>query len=366
MIKKDDWRLTAGLVRGHEEKLKNIPLWYIPFQPLSDRWDHEHCMFCWAKFYNHPECLQEGYCSQPENSPEAMWICPECYADFKDMFGWTRIPPNNIREKMAQYRQQLLSSGMQEPLGQYFPGWHWQFYMPTTELTAFIVNLRGGNHSVEVIYGYASTAFTRMKGDEQALIQAGVSDKDITIREKLVLRNAADEEAARERVTALYRTYLQTEKDALLEAAKAKRKAFLQQINAKLKPMGFRKKGNKWTRALEGAYQVSFDAQKSIYSDQYYFNLLIGPPGTVFGGCYNSRIAPQGMSPMDWQLHGEAFTQFLEGTVAPALERIIHTPLRELGNCPNIWAQCYCKRQSCGDCWVKKNHWEANPTQTDA
>ena len=89
MIAKDDWRLTAGPIRGREEELKHIPLYYIPFQPLSDSWDHEHCVFCWAKFFLHPECLQEGYCTRPQNSRDADWICPDCYEDFKEIFGWT-------------------------------------------------------------------------------------------------------------------------------------------------------------------------------------------------------------------------------------------------------------------------------------
>ena len=89
MIEKDDWRLVAGPVIGNEEAFKNIPLYYIPFQPLSENWDHEHCAFCWAKFYLHEECLQEGYCTRPQNSRDADWICPECYEDFKEMFGWT-------------------------------------------------------------------------------------------------------------------------------------------------------------------------------------------------------------------------------------------------------------------------------------
>ena len=72
-----------------EEELKNIPLYFIPFEPFSEQWDHEHCAFCWAKFYLHEGSLQEGYCTRPENSRDADWICPECYEDFKEMFGWS-------------------------------------------------------------------------------------------------------------------------------------------------------------------------------------------------------------------------------------------------------------------------------------
>lgn len=87
MVEKDDWRLN-GQESYLKDILKDIPLYFIPFRPLSEQWDHEHCVFCWAKFYLHPECLQEGYCTRPQNSRDADWICPECYEDFKEMFGW--------------------------------------------------------------------------------------------------------------------------------------------------------------------------------------------------------------------------------------------------------------------------------------
>ena len=89
MIEQDDWRLASDPVAVRQEAYKNIPLYRIPFQPLSEALDHEHCIFCWDKFYLHPECLQEGYCTRPQNSRGADWICPACYEDFKEMFGWT-------------------------------------------------------------------------------------------------------------------------------------------------------------------------------------------------------------------------------------------------------------------------------------
>ena len=102
MVDKDDWRLTAGPVIGFEEELKNIPLYFIPFQPLSETWDHEHCAFCWAKFYRHDGCLWEGYCTRPENTRDAHWICPECYEDFKEMFGWRVIDAAETVERVRR------------------------------------------------------------------------------------------------------------------------------------------------------------------------------------------------------------------------------------------------------------------------
>ncbi len=88
---KKDWRLESGAVCGIEDKLKNIPLYRIPFTPLSPGWDHEHCVFCWDKFSAHDNCLKEGFCTAKENSPDAYWICPQCYNDFKEMFGWHTV-----------------------------------------------------------------------------------------------------------------------------------------------------------------------------------------------------------------------------------------------------------------------------------
>lgn len=268
---------------------------------------------------------------------------------------------NKIREKMEQYREQLLDAGMLEPIRRKSSSWHWLFYKTTTPLTAFIVNLRGNGHYIEVAYGYASTAFTRMLGDENALIESGVLDEYITIREKIIICDEADAEAAKSQIQEMHDRYLLTEKDELLKHAKAKRKEFIQQIAVKLKPLEFKKKANIWTRALESDYYVMFYAQKSAFSDAYYFNIYIGKNGTDnYGDCYNTRVAPSGMFPMDWQAFSkDEFDFFLDRTVVPALEQIIQTPLQELGKLPSIWSGCSCKRQKCESCWVEKNLWEA-------
>ena len=270
-----------------------------------------------------------------------------------------------IRAKMEKYRASLLASGMQEPSKLKSSVWHWLFYKPVTELTAFIVNLKGTDDYIEVVYGYASTAFTKMAGDENALIELGVSDKEITIRKKIVICCEADEVFARNHIAQMYERYLQTSKDELLIEAKAKRKAFIQQIADRLKPMGFRKKANTWTRSLEGDYSLMFNAQKSAFSDEYYFNVYIEKNGSdIYGVCYDTRVFPGDMCPLDWQtLKKDEFEFFLNRTVVPALDQIIHTPLHELGKLPSIWSNCTCNRKKCGQCWVEKNLWEAKGIQ---
>ena len=241
--------------------------------------------------------------------------------------------PNDIQSKMEQYRTELLAFDMREPTKWPSSSWHWLFYKPMTELTAFVVNLQGNELYIEVTYGYASTAFTQMAGDKNALLERGVLDEYVTVRQK----------------------------DDLLLVAKEKRKAFIQQIHSKLKPLGFKKKANAWTYSLTDTYYLMFDAQKSAFSDEYYFNLYIGKNGTNgYGDCYHTRIAPNRMSPMDWQaLDKEEFDFFLDKSVVPELERIIATPLSELGQIASYWTGCHCNRQKCESCWMKKNLWEA-------
>ena len=268
--------------------------------------------------------------------------------------------PKDIQAKMEQYRTELLAFGMCEPIKRDSSSNHWYFYRPMAELTAFIINIKGNSFYVEVTYGYASTAFTRMAGDENALVEWGVSDEDITIREKVIICDESDEIAAKIKIAKLHTAFQDAQKDDLLLFAKEKRKAFIQQIQSKLKPLGFIKKTNTWTRSLNDTYYLSFNAQKSAFSDEYYFNLYIGKNGTnEYGDCYDTRIAPNGMSPMDWQaLNKEEFDFFLEKSVVPELEKIIGTPLTELGRIPSYWTGCHCNRQKCESCWQQKNLWD--------
>ena len=239
--------------------------------------------------------------------------------------------PAEIRQQMNRYRQLLLDAGMLEPTKRNTSDRHVFFYKPQTPLTAFVVNLRGNDGYIEVTYGCASTAFTRMAGDENALTEWGVDDAAITIREKLLICDEEDEKQAAFRIRAMYSGYLHMEKEELLAKAKEKRKAFIRQIADKLKPLGFRKKASTWTKELEGQHVLTFHVQKSAFSDEYYFNISLGKTGsTSVRDGYYTRVAPPGMLPMDWQaLSREEFEIFLDRTVVPALERLAENPLRK-------------------------------------
>lgn len=77
MVDKNDWRRT-----DQEEYLMGVTLIRTSFS--RDIRDHDHCEFCWATFSEHPDHLYQGYCTEDKYR----WICPECFDDFKEEFGW--------------------------------------------------------------------------------------------------------------------------------------------------------------------------------------------------------------------------------------------------------------------------------------
>jgi hypothetical protein len=81
MINEDDWRLL-----GQDAYLTGVPLFFRRWSSDNPDWDHDHCAFCGAKFSNRiPDCLTEGYTT----ADHYHWICPDCFADFRERFEWT-------------------------------------------------------------------------------------------------------------------------------------------------------------------------------------------------------------------------------------------------------------------------------------
>jgi hypothetical protein len=80
MVPKDDWRRT-----DQEEYLTGIPLKFMARYPKGPLYDHDHCEFCFQEISMYEGATHCGYCTLDEYR----WICPACYEDFREEFGWT-------------------------------------------------------------------------------------------------------------------------------------------------------------------------------------------------------------------------------------------------------------------------------------
>jgi hypothetical protein len=79
MIEPNDWRITnqANYLTGAVFEKR---IWHTK----HPHWDHDHCEFCAEKFSERQDDLHEGYCTLDGKH----WVCPACFEDFKDMFGF--------------------------------------------------------------------------------------------------------------------------------------------------------------------------------------------------------------------------------------------------------------------------------------
>lgn len=86
-FEEDDWRLFGE----QDECLKNLKFQYKEYKNPRDGWDHDHCEFCWHKFMENPDgmenCSKQGYCSIDGR----YWVCAKCFKDFKEKFNWDLI-----------------------------------------------------------------------------------------------------------------------------------------------------------------------------------------------------------------------------------------------------------------------------------
>lgn len=156
------------------------------------------------------------------------------------------------------------------------------FYKETTGNSAFVVNLTGYNDRVEVVYGFASTAFTFVKGDEESLVRWGIADEDINLRQKSSIFHHAEERDTGILVKEMYDRYRNLEKEALLRIVRIKRKKWIDKIAEKLKPLGFKKKANTWKRVLEDGYYLMFHAQKSSFQTNIILMCILGRRTQIF------------------------------------------------------------------------------------
>ena len=258
-------------------------------------------------------------------------------------------------DTMLSLREAILKANFQEAEWDFR---QFSFYRPTLEKVAFIVNLKDYGDHIGVTYGFTSIV------DQEHLRHYSEDNSNIKIRFHSVIKTDEDKIAVASEVKRVYDTYLNRSKDEILSLKKERQKQFLQKIAEKLKPLGFKKKGAKWTRFLDSDFCLEFEAQKPQWSDEYYFNVSVYHKDVQFPQCYGTRLNTNGKGIYNWQLMtDEELDCLLNEAIQSILIPIINTPLAELGTRKEIWQGCTCQRDKCNTCWVQKNLWEANETK---
>ena len=258
-------------------------------------------------------------------------------------------------DTILSLREAILKANFQEAEWEFR---QFSFYRCTLEKVAFIVNLKDYGDHIGVTYGFTSII------DQDHLRHYGEDNSNIKIRFHSVIKTDEDKIAVASEVKRVYDTYLNRSKDEILSLKKERQKQFLQKIAEKLKPLGFKKKGAKWTRFLDSEFCLEFEAQKSQWSDEYYFNVSVYHKDVQFPHCYGTRLNTNGKGIYNWQLMtDEELDCLLNEAIQSILISIINTPLAKLGCHKKIWQGCTCQRNKCNTCWVQKNLWEANETK---
>lgn len=84
MLMPDDWRITT-----QETYLSGRTLRWSRWTAYKPGWDHDHCEFCWAKFAAEVDDDVEYDTGWMTADDTYHWVCPRCFEDFRERFGWT-------------------------------------------------------------------------------------------------------------------------------------------------------------------------------------------------------------------------------------------------------------------------------------
>ncbi len=205
--------------------------------------------------------------------------------------------------RFLQYRDRLVDAGFTEAAEK-----AGCFFRMTAGDTAFIINLHDDEYGVSVLYGFARAA---SEGARECLNLWGSDDESCHVRNLTFIHDEASEAAAAAVIFAFYEQYKDFTGDGILAVKKERQKAFLDHFARALKPLGFRKKRTTWTKALGGGRALSFDAQKSMYSDQYYFNVTIHAETDFYTRESDKRVVLFGRDIYNWQLMTDEQTENL-------------------------------------------------------
>lgn len=260
-----------------------------------------------------------------------------------------------IKDKTRYFKEILLNNDFFEAL-HYVENrlWKWKYYKQTSTDVAFIVNLEAYEDYIEIYYGYASTAFTKMAGSTDTLKKLGVSSEDINVRSMIKYKLNDNEEFIFSKIRDFYSKYFNLSKDEILSLKKDRQKIFIGKINDRLKSLGFKKKNNTWTKALDQNLCLEFNAQKSQFSDEYYFNVSLYNLAVKYPTCFDTRLTLNDKQIFDWQiLSEEELNEILDILINRYLLLIINTPLNQLSKVKSDYFKLECNKKACKECSFK-------------
>ena len=221
-------------------------------------------------------------------------------------------------KRYMQYRKMLLAEGFSEAKQKYG-----HFFRQATEKTAFIVNFESDDENgMTILYGFASTAY--MAGNEEWFSNHGSYIEDCQVRNILCVWDDESEAKAKINISDFYEQYKNAVKEEILAVKKERQKVFLAHFARALKPLGFKKKGTKWTRSFGNEKALTFEAQKSGFSDQYYFNVTVHDASNVYKRYSYERVMMYGRDIYNWQLMTE---EQIEDLIQYALKNYIEPML---------------------------------------
>ena len=245
----------------------------------------------------------------------------------------------NIKNKTREFKEALLKNNFQEA-DFYVESrlWQWKFFKQTLPNVAFVVNLEPHNDYLDIYYGYASTAFTQMAGCAASLNQHGVDSDEITVRSLIKYTYGDPELSIWSTIQSFYDQYANYSKDELLTLAKERKKDFLNAIKLKLKPLGLKKRGNRWSISLNQHYNLSFSVEKTRFCDSYrfFYDIQCVDSDNPYRYCciipigYDYKDEKQDY---DWQCHSAAeLDRFFEFIIEDILLPIINCDTLQLND----------------------------------
>lgn len=195
---------------------------------------------------------------------------------------------------------------------------------------AWVLNLHRKFDGLLVEAGFAFPANT--PEDRALFAERGCTDTDIRLRLRRLVHTPEELQAVLAEAEALRQAWFARSRDEVKKEIAARQKAFAARITAQLKPLGFRKKALHWTYARSDGWHVDFGAQKSQYTDAFYFNLLLTEPDQHpwYMGVIDER--PLG-NLLDWQtMPSEDFDDLLRAVVQRRILPLMSDPIDQLTN----------------------------------